>query len=71
MGQTQILQLLKKYKGKWLATSDIVDMLKLSPSSISNSLRRLTRQGMVDLREGHYFDPVHSKNQRQNEYRWK
>lgn len=69
MGQAEIINFLKKNKGKWVSTSEIGDALRLGTNSVSTSLRTLVRTNFVDLKCGYYWNHVHRKNQPINEYR--
>jgi len=47
MGQGDVYQLLKKHKGKWLNSKQIVEELNIGIGSISTSLKRLRNHKLV------------------------
>lgn len=50
MGQANIIKLLER-KREWLSTNEIAIKVKVSPGSVSVSLNKLHRQGLVLKRE--------------------
>ena len=50
MGQQEVYDLLKKHRKKWLSTKEIIDKLRLSSGSVTASLKKLRKAGMVDYK---------------------
>ena len=50
MGQSEILQLLASKKNKWFTSSEIANILKIKPSSISMNCKRLRKHKAVNFK---------------------
>lgn len=51
MGQQELLDSLKKNKGRWLTSREIAEKLKYNIGSIGKGLRRLKKQKFVFFRK--------------------
>lgn len=51
MGQYDILEFLKKKKGAWFSSKEIAKKLKLNPSTVTMSLKKLRKSNLVKYKQ--------------------